>query len=76
MATGWWGRVCGVVGVKCGADRCGPFLVVVGVTTPLSFMINLPSTNSRIVCRRKDHGGWGLFAMVAMGFKFCLFWSP
>ena len=45
-------------GGLCHTDRCYPFSTV-GVAASLSFMINPPSTNSRIVCRRKDHGGCG-----------------
>ena len=63
-------------GVKCGADRCGPFPVVVGVDASLSFTTNHSLMNSQIVYRRKDRGGRGLFAPVAMGFRFCLFWPP
>ena len=40
----------------------------------LSFMINPSSTNSRIVFRRKDRGGWGMFTPVVVGFRFCLIW--
>ncbi|KEH18699.1 transmembrane protein, putative [Medicago truncatula] len=46
---------------------------VVVVAASLSFTINPPSTNSQIVCDRKDRGGWGLFAPVVVGFRFCLF---
>jgi len=52
MVVGMGGDVvvvlCGVVG--------GPF---VGVVASLSFTINPPSMNFRIVCRRKDRGGCG-----------------
>jgi len=57
----------------CGADRCGLFPMAIGVATSLSFTINPPSTNSRIVCGRKDRGGWDLFAPMVVGFRFCLF---
>jgi len=43
----------------CGTDTCDPFPAAIGVVTSLSFTINPPSTNSRIVCRRKDRGGCG-----------------
>jgi len=43
----------------CGSDMCDPFSAVVGVAATLSFTINPPSTNSWIVCRRKDRGGCG-----------------
>lgn len=43
------------------------------VAASLSFTINPPSTNSQIVCGRKDRGGWGLFVPVVVGFRFCLF---
>jgi len=43
--------------VKCGADRYGSFPMAAGVATSLSFTINPPSTNSRIVFCRKDRGG-------------------
>jgi hypothetical protein len=42
-----------------GADRYDLLSVAAGVAISLSFMINPPSTNSRIVCRRKDRGGCG-----------------
>jgi len=34
----------------CGANICDPVLTVVGVVASLSFTINPPSTNFRIVC--------------------------
>jgi len=45
----WWSVV--VADVGCGGgnvwcDMCDPFPADVGVATPLSFMINLPSMNS------------------------------
>jgi len=43
----------------CGSDMCDPFSAVVGVAAALSFTINHPSTNFRIVCRSKDCGGCG-----------------
>ncbi|AES96043.1 transmembrane protein, putative [Medicago truncatula] len=50
-----------------GFDRCYLFPVATGVAASLSFTINPPSTNSRIVCRCKDRGGWGLFTTVVVG---------
>jgi len=57
----------------CGANMCDLFLAIAGVETSLSFMINPPSTNSRIVCRRKDRGGYGCSHRWPWCFRFCLF---
>jgi len=70
----WWWRTCGVVGVMCGTDMFDLFSAVAGVVTPHSFTINPPSTNSRIVCRRKDRGGCGCLRRWLLCFRFCLFW--
>jgi hypothetical protein len=43
----------------CGADMCDLFSANAGVVTSLSFTINHPSTNSQIVCSRKDRGDCG-----------------
>lgn len=43
----------------CGTDMCEPFPTATGVVASISFTINPPSTNSRIVCRHKDRGGCG-----------------
>jgi len=50
----------------CSADMCDLFLTVVRVAASFSFTINPPSTNFRIVCRRKDHGGSGGLTLVAV----------
>jgi hypothetical protein len=63
-----------VVGVTCGTDMFDPFPAAPGVMTPLSFTINPPSTNSRIVCRRKDRGGRGCSRRWLLCFRFYLFW--
>ena len=42
-----------------GAYMCDMFPTIEGGTTSLSFTINPPSTNSQIVCHRKDRGGCG-----------------
>jgi len=46
-------------GCLCGVDLCGSIPAVAGVAASLSYTINPPSTNSRIVCRRKNRGGCG-----------------
>jgi len=56
----------------CGADMCGSILMASGVATSPSFMINPPSTNSQIVCRRKDRGGCGCSHRWRCSFRFCL----
>jgi hypothetical protein len=43
----------------CGIDMCDPIPTVASVAASLSIMINPPSTNSRIVCHRKDRDGCG-----------------
>jgi hypothetical protein len=57
----------------CDIDRCDPFPTAACVASSLSFMINPPSTNSRIICRRKDHGGCGCSHRWPWCFRFCLF---
>jgi len=56
-----------------GTDMCDLFTAVAGVVTSLSVMFNHPSTNSWIVCRRKDHGGCGCSCRWPWCFRFCLF---
>jgi len=46
---------------------------VAGVVTTLSFTINSPSTNSQIVCRRKDRDGCGCSRRWSCSFGLCLF---
>jgi len=50
----WWWWWCG--GCLCCADMCDPVSTAAGVAVSHPFTINPPSTNSRIVCRRKDRG--------------------
>jgi len=66
--------VCGAKGVWCVADRCGLILAGAGVVASISYMINPPSTNSRIVCCRKDHGGCGYPHQWLCIVRFCLIW--
>ena len=56
-----------------GPDMCDPVPAVVGVMVSLPFMTNPPSTNSQIVCRRKDRGGCGCSCRWPWCFGFCLF---
>jgi hypothetical protein len=60
VVTGWSAVVTGWSAVVMfGTNMCDPFPAAAGVVTSISFTINPPSTNSRIVCRRKDRGGCG-----------------
>ena len=56
-----------------GADMCDLFSAIAGVATSLSFTINPPSTNSRIVCCRKDRSDCGCSCRWLWCFRFCLF---
>jgi len=58
----------------CGTDLRDSLSAAVGVVTSLSFTINPPSTNSQIVCRRKDRGGFGCSRWWSCRFNFCLIW--
>lgn len=49
--------MCGANGLRCGDDLCSPILAVTCVVAFISSTINPPSTNSWIVCCRKDRGG-------------------
>jgi len=66
--------MCGVEGVVCGADLCGMISAAAGMTASFSSMINPPSTNSRMVCRRKDRGVCGVSRQWSFSFRFCLIW--
>jgi len=70
VVTGW---SVVVTDVSCGGGMCDLFSTTVGVATSLSFTINPPSTNSRIVCRRKNRGGCGCSRRWLWCFRFCLF---
>lgn len=77
MVYGWCEACCGggdmVVVVGGGADMCDPVSAAAGVAVSLPFMINPPSTNSWIVCHRKDRGGCGCSCRWSWCFGFCLF---
>ena len=62
------------MGVLCGTNTGDMFSTVAGVVTSISFMINPPSTNSQIVCCRKDRGGCGCPHRWLCIVRFCLFW--
>lgn len=64
----WWCRD----GVG-GADKCDSIPTAAGVAISLPFMINHPSTDSRIVCHRKDRGGCVCSCWWPWCFGFCLF---
>jgi len=58
----------------CGPDMCGRISPLAGAATSFSSMINPPSTNSQIVCRRKDRGGCGVSRWWPFSLRFCLIW--
>lgn len=60
-------------GCLCGVDMCDLVSTAASVAVSLPFTINPPSTNSRIVCRRKDSGGRGCSCQWLWCFGFCLF---
>lgn len=57
----------------CGADMCDLFPAAAGMVASLSLTINPPSTNFRIVCRRKERGAFGCLRWWPWCFRFCLF---
>jgi len=62
-------------GGLCDTNRCDPFSTAAGVADSLSFMMNPPSTNFRVVCRCKDRGGCGCSRRWPWCFRFFLFGS-
>ncbi|KEH34270.1 transmembrane protein, putative [Medicago truncatula] len=60
----WWCRD----GVG-GADKCDSIPTAAGVAISLPFMINHPSTDSRIVCHREEAGV--LWVVIHLGGCLC-----